>query len=207
MKTFVLIIFILFAGSFLFGDEVILKSGEKINGKIVFFDDAIVKIKSEGIDYSIKKIDIREINFSKNDSEGNDEKVESESETDNRNNSSSTASDDLKNNMFGNYKEMLGAGFGFLIPGLIMTFTPVIFGTAPIVYAINYLNALSYHEFIIPLSFYFGFIGTGVIFIGLSVVFFSIAGYLFNKYVKSYGISMITGCEKDKSFFALRIQF
>ncbi len=203
---FFTVVFILNASAIVTNDnEVILKSGEKISGKIVFVDDAIVKIKSEGIDYSIKKNDIRKINFSKNDSE-NDNEVVTENKTNNEDNKHNEVSDDFKANMYSNYKEMLNAGFGFLIPGLVMTFTPLIFGTAPIVYAINNLHALNYNEFMIPLSFYFGIIGTGVIFIGLSAVFFSIAGYLFNKYVKSYSISMISGCDRDKSFLALRIK-
>ncbi len=209
MKYFIAVFLILISGFLLFGDEVILKSGEIINGKIIFFDDFVVKIESEGVMYSIKKENVREINFLKDNADSKDKvkDIEDEgNENDSKKNKSRSSSDSFKSNMYDSYKSMLNAGFGFMIPGLILTFTPLIFGTVPIVMAIRFDNALNTREFFIPLSWYLGLIGVGLIFDAAAVVFFAVAGYIFRKYVKSNKVSLISGFNNDSTYMAIRFK-
>jgi preprotein translocase subunit YajC len=209
VKYFIAVFLILISGFLLFGDEVILKSGEIINGKIIFFDDFVVKIESEGVMYSIKKENVREINFLKDNADSKDKvkDIEDEgNENDSKKNKSRSSSDSFKSNMYDSYKSMLNAGFGFMIPGLILTFTPLIFGTVPIVMAIRFDNALNTREFFIPLSWYLGLIGVGLIFDAAAVVFFAVAGYIFRKYVKSNKVSLISGFNNDSTYMAIRFK-
>jgi hypothetical protein len=214
-KVNVLLFIFLFIVFFADSEIIVKKNGEVLRGKITSVKSKEINVEiNDNDEIKILKSDISKIFYDEN------EYIED------KNNSDNTPVDKDEINrkqeldiLQNNYKSFLKAGAGFIIPGAILTFTSLIFGTIPIVYAYNYLTTnngeygYKYNSpfdtpsFYIPFSYYVVIMAVGVLLDIPGIFFFIFSGLEYKKWEEKTNLSLNIGVRNKGATFAVSYKF
>jgi len=185
MKKIFILILILLCSISLFAEVITLKNGEKIIGKIVSADDNSVTIETSFGKMIVDKQKIETIIY---DSSKTSESEEPKRDRDRERDEEKKYKESLKNDvLYQRYKSMLHAGTGFIIPGAILTLTPLIFFTPLIVSAFSHSGMLlfEYPEFVFGFTWYVGAMAVGLLLDIGAIIFYVFAGKTFNDWMNA----------------------
>lgn len=194
MKKILIPFFLLFA-FFCRADEVHLKTGAVVNGTIVDETDTSYFIRNESGTLEVIKENVnvvkKDVDFSVP-----EETTKAQPVVVQNNASPSVNYRDFKNdpNYFA-YRHYFFIGLGFLIPGLVLTVSPLL-ATPSVVNSMLQYNTEENYDFyegrsyIYWTSFYFSCIGVGVLLDLISIPMFCLANKYYQKVLDKYRIGL-----------------
>lgn len=111
---------------------------------------------------------------------------------------------DFKNNPnYFAYRHYFAIGLGFLIPGLALTMTPLLFTPAVVNALVS--NKTPVIDIIYPTSLYFSCIGVGLILNIISIPLFYLANQYYQKVVEKYRVSV--DVQEDNLEISMNVSF
>lgn len=185
MKKILIPFFLLFT-FFTWAQQIHLKSGEIISGSIIDENETSYFVKMTAGTLEIAKENVetieKDIDFSVS------EKT-AEIQPEIVNTKPKTSFKDFKNdpNYFA-YRHYFLIGLGFLIPGLSLTMTPLLFTPAVVNALVS--NKTPVIDVIYPTSLYFSCIGVGLILNIISIPLFYLANQYYQKALEKYRVSV-----------------
>lgn len=184
----ILIYFFLFFATFAWAEKIHLKNGSIVNGRIINENDFSYFVEIESGILEINKENIitikEDIDFSVS-----EETTAPQPQITPDSQSPFVSLKDFKNdpNYFA-YRHYFLIGLGFLIPGLALTMTPLLFTPAVISVLVeqkqNDLNV------VYATSFYFSCIGVGVLLDIISIPMFCLANKYYQKVLEKYRVGV-----------------
>ena len=196
MKKILISLFLLFT-VFSWAEDIQLKNGTTVKGTI---------IEENEISYFVK-IEIGILEVSKENVVNIEEDIDfsvSEIQPEIANTKPKTSFKDLKNdpNYFA-YRHYFLIGLGFLIPGLSLTMTPLLFTPAVVNALVS--NKTPVIDVIYPTSLYFSCIGVGLVLNIISIPLFYLANRYYQKALEKYRVSV--DVREDNLEISMNISF
>lgn len=199
MKKTIILAYVLIFVVYLTNSEVVVKkNGDVVKGKITSTRTNDIRVEVKDFEeVKIEKSEISKIYYDENEYDLDKGKTGNET-VDNEEIKKRQDLDILQ----GRYKSFLNAGTGFIVPGAILTLTPLIFGTVPIVYAYNFIitnlssnnnNPFNQPGFYIPFSYYVILIAVGVSLDIPAIIFFVFSGIEYKKWEEKSNLSFNLG--------------
>lgn len=199
----ILITFFLFFTIFSWAEDIQLKNGTTIKGFIIEENETSYFVKIETGILEIAKENVvtilKDIDFSVS-----DEATKTQSEIIHKTGSSFVSLKDLKNdpNYFA-YRHYFLFGLGFLIPGVSLTITPLLF--TPAVINVLVSNETPIIDVIYPTSLYFSCIGVGLILNIISIPLFYLANQYYQKALEKYRVAV--DVQEDNLEISMNVSF
>ena len=185
MKKILISLFLLFT-VFSWAEDIQLKNGTTVKGTIIEENEISYFVKIETGILEVSKENVvnieEDIDFSVS------EKT-AEIQPEIANTKPKTSFKDFKNNPnYFAYRHYFAIGLGFLIPGLALTMTPLLFTPAVVNALVS--NKTPVIDVIYPTSLYFSCIGVGLILDVISIPMFYLANKYYQKVVEKYRVGV-----------------
>ena len=185
MKKILISLFLLFT-VFSWAEDIQLKNGTTVKGTIIEENEISYFVKIETGILEVSKENVvnieEDIDFSVSEktAEIQPEIVDTKPKT---------SFKDFKNNPnYFAYRHYFAIGLGFLIPGLSLTMTPLLFTPAVVNALVS--NKTPVIDIIYPTSLYFSCIGVGLILNIISIPLFYLANQYYQKVVEKYRVGV-----------------